>query len=307
MHKAAAAAQRAVQICAVLIAIVYLITGVAYLCLDYWPYTEQDFWQIYEVCFYYPWMESALFKIHNHSLFFPSFVWLADFRFFHGSQGMLFIVGLLLLVISTFLFLVPVWRDPTLDFTGKCLSALTIIFSSFWMGRATITVSGGFNCMASLVTLAAGAAFLFLPNMRTSSPHFWRTTSLVVCAGFVATFSFGSGAAIWSTLLFLGWNLRLPWRSLAILIVATLVALLIYQFLPPPEDSFGLWESLNATPLIAVASLKHLCRFIGAPIFYSVTAWEGVRPSSALVESSGLLLWGGRSAWPLLLSLWRRD
>jgi hypothetical protein len=293
MGKFANGVNRAVQVGAIFLAVLYFTSGILYLCLSYWTVTEQDFWQIYQVCFYYPGIQSALFKIHNHSLFFPSFFWLADLRFFHGSQNMQFIASLFLMAVSTCLFLVPVWRDPTVDFTFKCLGTLTIICSTFWMGRATITTSGGFNCMTSLVTLGAGAAFLFLPKMRTGSPHFLRTTILLVCAGILATFSFGSGAAVWPTLLFLGWSLRLPWRSLAILIAATIFSVLVYRVLPPPEDSADLWKSLNSTPLIAVATLKHLCEFLGAPVFYSVTAWEGVRPSSTLIESSGLLLWAG--------------
>ena len=299
--KAAGIAERIAQICALVFAVIYLASGVAYLCLDYWPVTESDFWQIYDTCLNHSWMESALLKFNNHSLFFPSFIWLADLRFFHGDQGVLFTVGLLLLIISTLLLLMPIWREPAMDLTGKCLGTLVIIFGSFWMGRATITTSGGFNCMTSSVTLGAAAGFLLLPNMRAASPYFWRTTTLLICAGFVATFSFGSGVAVWPSLLFLGWNLRLPGRSLAILVLATLSALLIYRFLPPPDDASVLWESMRSHLPTAVIALNYLCWLVGAPLFYSITAWQGIRPSSALIESSGWLLWGGAAGLALAL------
>lgn len=50
MRKADEVAQQIVQICAVLTAIAYLITGLAYLGLDYCPVSQQDFWRIYDIC-----------------------------------------------------------------------------------------------------------------------------------------------------------------------------------------------------------------------------------------------------------------
>ncbi|MGI8956686.1 MAG: hypothetical protein ACR2II_07210 [Chthoniobacterales bacterium] len=294
MHSPISAlAERTLRIAVFLVAAVYLITGVAYLCLDYWPYTETDFWQIYQVCFYYPWWQSALFKIHNHSLFFPSFFWLADLHFFHGSQLVLFVAGLCLQTICTVLLLLPLWRDSTLEPTARSLGIMTIVVASFWMGRAAITTSGGFNCITSLALLGAVSAFLLLPRMQLTSRSRWQTSSLVIGCGFVATFSFGSGAAVWPTLLFLGWSLRVSWRSLVSLFLAGLVATLIYKFLPPPEDQSELWHSLDSTPILALASFKHLCRFIGAPAFYSIEAWQGVKMTGALIESSRLLLFIG--------------
>ncbi|MEO7725399.1 MAG: hypothetical protein ABIU29_12065 [Chthoniobacterales bacterium] len=293
MYKFARVADRTAQTLALVLSLVYLCTGVTYLWLDYWPVTESDFWQIYHTCLNSSWIQSALLKFNNHSLFFPSFVWLSDLHFFHGDQGMLFGVGLLFLVASTFLLLLPIWRAPAIDLTGKCLATLTITVASFWMGRAAITTSGGFNCMTSLVMLSAVVGFILLRKMQTGSTHYWPTATLLVFAGFVATFSFGSGLAVWPSFLFLGWNLRLPRRSLAIIAFAALVALLIFRFLPPPEDGSALLESINSPRLLSATSLKQLCWFIGAPVFYSVTAWEGVRPSPALIESSGWLLWGG--------------
>ncbi|MDQ3414989.1 MAG: hypothetical protein M3480_08505, partial [Verrucomicrobiota bacterium] len=312
MDKFAKVAECLAKLTALLLTVVYLVTGVTFLCLDYWPVTGSDFWRIYYTCLTSSWIESALLKFNNHSLFFPSFIWLSDLHFFHGNQTILFGVGLALQAASTFLLLLPIWRDPGLDVTGKYLGTLTIICGSFWMGRATITTSGGFNCITSLVMLSAAAGFLILPRMRTVSTPTWRTTTLLICAGFVATFSFGSGMAVWPTFLLLGWNLRVPRRSLAIIAFATLVALLIFSLLPPPEDSSALWESLSSLGLIFAALLKQLCSLIGAPIFYSISAWHGAKPTAALIQTSGWLLWGGAaglalSAIVVTARLTRRD
>jgi hypothetical protein len=293
MTRGTAGVERAVQIGAITLAILYLVSGILYLCFSYWNVTEQDFWRIYDICLNHSWLESALLKFNGHSLFFPAFIWLADLRFFRGYQVMLFIAGLILLILSTALLMVPVWRDRTLDFTAKCLATLTLVVGSFWMGRAAITASGGFNCMNSLVMLGAAGAFLFLPRMRSDSPHFWQATILTICAALVTTFSFGTGLGLWPSLFFLGWSLRLPWRSLGILVGATLVAAVIYRLLPPPEGGFSLLGGRNSPGLLSVVAIQHLCRLIGTPLLHSVTAWQKIQVTAPVIESSGWLLWGG--------------
>ena len=226
---------------------------------------------------------------------------------------MVFLAGLCLQIICALLLLVPIWRDSDLDPTVRSACGMVVVTVSFWMGRAAITASGGFNCMASLVLLGALAAFLLLPRIElTSGRPLWQSNLLLIGCGFVATFSFGSGAAVWPTLLFLGWSLRLPWRRLVIIFLAGLAATAIYGLLPPPQDQSELFSSLRSTPILAVAPLKNLCRFLGAPIFYSIKAWQGAKNPAALVESSGLLLFIGGiglalAVWLLATSCIRRN
>ena len=303
MDRLAPAADRVVQVAAFAFAILYLLSGILYLCFSYWNVTQQDFWLIYDISLNYPWLQSALFKIHNHSLFFPSFIWFSDLRFFHGYQVVLFIVGLVLLIASTGLLLVPIWRERTVDLTGKSLATLAMILGSFWMGRAAITVAGGFNCMTSLVMLGAAVAFLCLPQMRALSPTVWRATALVVFGGLLGTFSFGTGFAIWPSLLLLGWCLRLPWRSLGIIVFAALLAFIVYRLLPPPQDDvLAAMKDPNSPQLVSLTTVKHLCRLAGAPLFYSVTAWQNVEPSRATFQSAAWLLWGGAVGWAVAIA-----
>lgn len=237
---------------------------------------------------------------------------MADLRFFHGSQGALFVVGLALLLISTSLLLVPIWRDQSLDFTGKCLALLALSFGSFWMGRAMITASGGFNCMTSLVMLGAATTFLLLPRVGPSSPFSGRMTILIVVAGCLASFIFGTGLAVWPTLLFLGWYMRLSWRSLGTLLFTALIVVLIYRLLPPPDKNLVFSASPDSPGLISITTLKNLCALVGAPLFYTVTALQQVRVSAGVIQSSGWLPWGGAAGLTLaaiviLPRLLRRD
>ena len=211
MHKFALAAERAVQIYAVLTAFILLGSGVVYLWLGHWPVTHVDYWRIYDFCLNHTWLESALHKHYEHLIFFPSFFWLADLRFFHGKQLPLFLAGLTMLFLTVALLLIPVWRDDTVGFTAKIVATLVVILGNFWMARAPIIASGGFNCMSSLLMASATLGFVLLPNLGVSSVRM-VSTLLVVCAAVVASFSAGIGLAIWPTLLFLAWCLRLPWR-----------------------------------------------------------------------------------------------
>ena len=212
MHKLAPVAERALQIGAILLASLFAISGVLYLCLGYSPVTHLDYWRIYEFALNHTWLESALHKHAEHVIFFPSFFWLADLRFFYGKQLPLFLVGLTLLFLTVALLLVPVWCDKTVNLTAKVMATLTVIVGNFWMARSPIIASAGFNCICSLLMASAAFAFVLLPSMGASSfRRFWAITLLVVSAGFVASFSFGTGLATWPTLLVLAWCLRLHW------------------------------------------------------------------------------------------------
>ncbi len=117
MHKFALVTERAAQMCAILAAFAFLVSGAVYLYLGRWTVTHQDYWWIYDFYLNHSLIESALLTYAHHSLFFPGFLSQADLRFFHGNQLPLFLAGLALLLITVGLLLVPppsvrvpVWR-----------------------------------------------------------------------------------------------------------------------------------------------------------------------------------------------------
>jgi hypothetical protein len=286
MNKFSVTADRTAQLCAICVGAIFLFSGVAYLCLGHWTVTHYDFWRIYDVCLNHTWLESALLKHNGHSLFFPSFVWLTDLRFFHGNQQLLFYVGLTLLLIATGLLLVPVWRDQTIELTGKVISTLIVILGTFWMGRDNITASGGFNCIASLLMAGAEVSFICLPSMCTHSARFWAATLAVIAGGFVSSFSFGAGLATWPTLLLLAWCLRLPWRTYGLIIVAAVTAPVVFILLPPHGSTLAGLPSLGLSSSDITADLSYLSRVLSAPIFYAASHWRAGPLSTRLVESS---------------------
>lgn len=293
MRDSTSVADRLVQVSAIFLSIIYLTTGLAYLCLDYWSVTQQDFWRIFDICLNHSWLHSAVYKFNGHSLFFPSFIWLADLRFFHGIQTMVFCASLVLLLVSTALLLLPIWKDQTIDHTTKALATLTIVGVSFWMGRGSITTSGGFNSMASFVMLGVAWAFLLLPRMADPQLQSWRTDALIVFAGFVASFSFGTGLAIWPCLLFLGWCMRLRWRALGLLAAGALSAGLVFRFLPPHIAASSLIPPGATLGPLLIEALRDFCRLLGAPLLYCTTAWQGSQITTEMIQSSRWLLWSG--------------
>ena len=287
MTKFARQAERAAQIYAAVATAAFLSSGLVYLYLGRWTMTTADYWSIYEICLNHSWLESALLKINHHSYFFPSLIWLADLRFLHGDQQLLFFVGMILLFCTAILLLVPVWRDKTVGFNPKLAATLVMIAGNFWMGRAWITTSGGFLCEYSLAIGGALLAFLWLPATRIESAGFLKAWLIVIGSGFVASFSFGAGLAVWPTLLLLGWSLRLPWRSLAVLLAGGFTAILIYVLLP--GDSGQISSGAVSTLLTGSTGIQRLCRLLGAPLLYAEAAWSSQDQISDKLGATSLL------------------
>jgi hypothetical protein len=288
MYWFAPVAERTVQIFAILIGGVFLLSGVVYLYLGrvtlLWT---GDLWDVYAFAWKHTWLQSALLKQDNHVKIFPRAICLANLRFFHGDSQMLFFAGLVLLFITVSLLLIPVWRDKTVSPTAKTLCTLVVLLGNFWMGRANITANGEFNCENSLVMSGAALAFLLIPKTHCS----WTTTAVVVCAGFVASFSFGTGLAIWPTLLLLAWCLRLPRRTIVVLGISALAAVVIYKILPVLPFS---WPKISDVPHGGpIDALTKFCRLVGSPVLYTITASRGGKALTDLEQSFSIAFWSG--------------
>ena len=289
MHRIAPVFERAVQILAISIGGVFLLSGIVYLYLGrvtlLWG---GDLWDVYAFASNHSWLRSALLKQDAHVKFFPKSICLANLRFFHADDvQMLFFVGMGLLLLTVWLLLIPIWRDKTISLTAKTLSILVVVLGNFWMGRASITASGESNCEDSLVMCGAALAFLLIAK----TPCSWIVTAIVMCAGFVASFSFGTGLAIWPTLLLLAWCLRLPRRTIVLLIISSLAAAVIYEVLPVLPFS---WPKVSdVSPSNPIDVLTKFCRLVGSPVLFAIGAWRMEKPLTDLEQSFGIALWSG--------------
>src|SRR3989440_4248706 len=288
IHRFVPAAERAIQIFAIVFGAVFLVSGVIYLYLGrvtlLWG---GDLWDVYAFAWNHTWLQSALLKQDNHVKFFPRSICLANLRFFHGDVQMLFFAGLGLLFITVSLLLIPVWRDTTVTLTAKTLSTLVVLMGNFWLARASITANGEFNCDTSLAMGGAALAFLLIAKTRCSR----TVTAIVVCAGFLASFSFGTGLAIWPTLLLLAWCLRLPRRTIVLLGISALAAAVIYALLPVLPSSYAVQEKAEAS-LNPMRVITEFCRLVGSPVLDSITAWRGAKTLPDLRQSFSITLSG---------------
>jgi hypothetical protein len=260
--------KRATQICAAILALAFLVTGVVYLLLGSYPATHGDFWYLYEFYFGHSWWQTAIQKFWAHSLFFPNFFWLASVKFFHGSQVPLISIGLALLFITAALLLLLVWRDQTTGRTMKIIATMVVIVGNFWMGREAITCFGGFNSENALTTAAAALCLVLIRGTSRS----WLMILIIIGAGFVSSFSCGQGFAIWPTLLLLAWCLRFRWPAIVAIGVGTLTAIIAYESLPPLSEYYNLIQAAGSGGITLVAQL---CRLISSPVVYAAAAWTG--------------------------------
>jgi hypothetical protein len=290
--------ERAVRVCAVAFAIGFIFSGLVYLYLARWTVAHQDYWLLYGTYFNNSWLQSALLKFGGHSLFFPSLIWMANIRFFHGSQQVLFFIGITLMLITFLLVVVPVWRDQTVGLTTKKIATLVLIVANFWMVRAAIAASGGFNVICSLVTFSAAIACLALPRICNHSRRSVSVT-IVLCAGFVASFSFGIGLAIWPALILLAWCLRAPMRMMALVVSGGVITAIVFLLLPPYKLNAETFQG----PLLSILAMdiNWFLRLIGNPFAYAIFAWGEIKSYNHAIETSPLSVYFGIAG--LLLAL----
>jgi hypothetical protein len=289
MHGFGRVPERIIQIFAILVGAVFLLSGVVYLYLGrVTSLAAGNLWSVYAFAWNHTWLQSALVNQAGHVTFFPSCIFLANLRFFHGDAQTLFFAGLGLVFITVSLLLIPVWRDKSVTLTAKTLSTLVVLLGNFWMGRASITANGEFNCDNSLTMSAAVFAFLLMAKTRCS----WTITAIVVCAGFVASFSFGTGLGIWPTLLLLAWCLRLPRRTIVVIGISALAAVVIYALLPVLPSSYAMQKESKVSLGSPMVVLTEFCRLVASPVLYTVAAWRGAKAVTALGQSFSIVLSG---------------
>jgi hypothetical protein len=110
-----------------------------------------------------------------------------------------------------------------------------LVVFSFWMGRASMTASGGFNCCYSLTLTGAALAFFTLGLGTQPSSRTVMILCGVIAGGFLASFSFGVGLATWVTAIAMAYALRLRLKVLIVLGIAGGLAALIFLKLPSRE------------------------------------------------------------------------
>jgi hypothetical protein len=299
--------ERIFQVTAGILALTFLASGILFLWNGHVTVTAFDMWHLYTVSLNQPFWRAALLKYGSHSMFFPTLLWSIDLAWFHSNQQLLFVTGLALLILSAIVLLVATWQDKTTGTTAKLVATLVVVVANFSMTRASITAIGPFNCICSLVVVGALTAFYALALICGGTRPYWILMVLVVTSGLIASFSFGSGFAVWPTLLILGWSARLSWRTLGLILAGGIVAVITYGVLPgaapeiTPENAISLGTAL-----------RRFCSLLGTPFLYATAAWSSPALSPAAAQSSNIpvvcgALGLGLAAGAVMPRLVRRD
>ena len=284
-----------------LLALAFLGTGIAALCYGHATVTMFDMWNLYDVALRRPFWQAVALKYGSHSVLFPTLIWMADIKLFHANQQILFI-GLIFMVASAAMLAAAVWQDRTIGTTSRLVAVLVIIVGNFSMGRAAITAIGAFNCICSLVVLGTLVAFHTLAMVCCSSGRYWPKMILLTACALISSFSFGSGFAVWPTLLFLGWSARLSWRSLSFILVVGLMAVVLYALLPGPGAYIAPENAISP-----ITALHRYCDLVGAPFLYAIIFWTSHPVASeAKMASSIPVIFGAIGLASAVFSIGRR-
>jgi hypothetical protein len=240
--------------------------------------TRQDYWRIYKLDLSLPFPLNALYRHNDHPLFFPSLIWLPILYFFHNDQTLLFFCGLAITLTTLILMLVSVWRSPTLGHLPRLAIGLIYTVACLWLGKANITTSGGYSCINSLTMSAVVGGLLVLDRLQAarSDAARWRLFAWLLAAGIVASFSFGTGLAIWPTFIVLAVLYRLGGKIASGLGAAGLLSAAIFVFLPNNGES-GIGDGLSHLKSEWPTLIGQFFQVLGAPWVDYGTGWLGNR------------------------------
>ncbi len=134
----------------------------------------------------------------------------------------------------------------------------------------------------------------------------------MILASFVASFSFGTGLAVWAALLLLGYCFRLRTGLLLALGASAVITAAIYSLLPAREAGAHLVAGLDlAAPSRYLLLCEYFLRLLGSPFSYALGGWYNAKTVSAdqfvtlsvFAGATGFLFAGGF----LMVRVLRRD
>ena len=226
-------------VCLVIATLAFALHSVHLLYEGRYSVTRQDYWRIYALDLKIPFPLNVLYKHNDHPLLFPSLIWLPILYFFHNNQTLLFFCGLAITLATLVLILSTLWRSPSLGLLPHLAMGLIYTVACLWVGKVHILASGGFSCICSLTlgVVLAGLLALDRSGVSKSGVARLRIFAGVVAAGLVATFSFGTGLAVWPTFVLLALLCHRDWKMAIGLGVVGLFSAAIFVLLPTNEGS----------------------------------------------------------------------
>ncbi len=259
-----------------------------------------DPWRFTQKLLEMPWPANVLVSDNGHREILPNLVRHAELEWLHGNQWLQIGTGAAL-ALATVWLLARIIRSDGLARPVRAAATVVAALSIFWLGSQRVLTHANESVHAYLITVAlmAGAALLLRGDRRGAV--------LAAVCGVAATFSFGSGVAVFVGLAAVLVVRRAPLSHWVPWIAGLLVAV-------------GLHLGMGRTGMpaqMAVAPLPQLdvaLRWLASPFIY--LAWPALDPAAAqqlpfapvrdvvhAVASSYQALFGPvlTSRWPHLL------
>jgi len=259
-----------------------------------------DPWRFTQKLLEMPWPANVLVSDNGHREILPNLVRHAELEWLHGNQWLQIGTGAAL-ALATVWLLARIIRSDGLAPPVRAAATVVAALSIFWLGSQRVLTHANESVHAYLITVAlmAGAALLLRGDRRGAV--------LAAVCGVAATFSFGSGVAVFVGLAAVLVVRRAPLSHWVPWIAGLLVAVGLHLGM----GRTGMPAQMAVAPL---PQLDVLLRWLASPFIY--LAWPALDPAAAqqlpfapvrdvvhAVASSYQALFGPvlTSRWPHLL------
>lgn len=224
-----------------------------------------DPWRFTQSLLELPWPRNVLASDNGHREILPNLVRYAELVWLHGNQWLQIITGMLLALLSLAGMAYILRRDAAAPVV-RAAGVLTGALSLFWVGGQRVLTHANETVHAYLITalLIAGVAAL----LRGS----WRGAAVAALCGMAATFSFGSGVAVFVGFAAVLGVRRAPWQHWGVLVTGAALAVGVHLGM----GNTGMRSDMVLAPL---PQLDLVLRWLASPFIYA--AWPLLDPAIA--------------------------
>lgn len=242
----------------------YAIVALAFVGIGLWAIacyglTElyADQWRQYLTYLALPFPADALAADNGHRTVFPSLIRLLELELFDGNQRLQLVVGASCAFASWLLVVRTALRDETVAAAARWPVVALTAFALFWIGNARMLLHGNEAVHVHLIILSLLGALLVTSDDRRRR---WRLVAACLF-GVVATFSFGSGMAVFPALA-VALALQRRARDLALVLAVAAITLAVYMTVPGGD---GVRHAIGLRPL---ANLGTMATWLASMWFY---------------------------------------
>lgn len=224
-----------------------------------------DPWRFTQSLLELPWPRNVLASDNGHREILPNLVRYAELVWLQGNQWLQIITGMLLAVLSLAGMACILRRDAAAPVV-RAAGVLTAALSLFWVGSQRVLTHANETVHAYLITalLVAGVAAL----LRGGG----RGVAMAALCGIAATFSFGSGVAVFVGFAAVLVVRRAPWQHWLVLAAGAALAVGVHLGM----GNTGMRSDIVLAPL---RQLDLLLRWLASPFIYA--AWPLLDPAIA--------------------------